>query len=491
MRRKRTIIAAIVAAVLSVGGVLGVSTLASAQTAPPVGFQPYGTPVNACDNPILGANTAGWGTDTAGATATRGQPGDHIVANYDYNLRTTTAGNARIIMPQRNVVAGQVWEYSADVRTDGDAAVSRIQADWFNASGAYVNSVSAADVAIPGTRPYTRVAGTFTVPANITLVHVLVVTSSLAANSGFSTTMCTYKPAVATPPPTTVPPTTAPTTVPPTTDPPVTTVPPTTDPPVTTVPPTTTVPPPPAGTVLFNGDFETGNFSQWPLCQTHAYNGACSGMPADYSLGIEHPGFQGNSAARFEVRDGDMPFCCGERAQLVAPANETEGQDLWYSWDVKVDTTFPTSPSWQVLMQWHSNVDGSPPLNFVAEGNNLVLETRPRPGTPYTGITNVWTTPLDKGNWHAYQIHVKWSSNASVGFVELWKDGVRQTFTTTPSENSNGVCAGTQTCHIRNIYPGDSGNRPMVTYYRDQGINGTGVVHHDGFRVATTQGALG
>jgi Polysaccharide lyase len=478
MRKRRVLIAA-TAAILSVLGLVGVSTLAAAQGGPPPGFNPYGTPVNGCDNPILAADASGWGSDTAGATATRGQPGDHIVANWDYNLHTTTAGNARIWMPQRNVVATQVWDYSADVRTDGDAASSHIRADWYNAANVNIGTNVGPDIAIPGTRPYTRVAGTFTVPAGAATAHVLVETSALNASSGFATTMCTYTPHTAT---TTPPPTTEPTTAPPTT------VPPTTVPP-TTVPPTTT---PPAGTVVFNGDFETGNFNQWPLCQTHTYNGACSGMPAgDYALGIEHPGHQGNSAARFEVHDGDQPFCCGERAQLVGPGNETEGHEYWYSWDVKVDPTFPSSSSWQVLMQWHSTMDGSPPLNFLAEGSNLVLETRPRANEPYTGITNVWTTPLDKGNWHAYQVHVKWSSNANVGYVELWKDGVRQSFTATPPENSNGVCAGTQTCHIRNIYPGDAGNRPMVTYYRDAGINGTGVVHHDNFKVATTQAALG
>src|SRR4051812_25225554 len=476
MTKRRALVAflTVLAAALGVGGVSALTVgLAAAQAGPPPGFNPYGSPINGCDNPILAADTSGWGSDTAGASGTRGQPGDHIVANWDFNLHTTGAGNARIWMPQRNVVAGQTWEFGADVRTDNDPAAAAIAVDWFNGA-TQVSSQTGATVAIPGTRPYTWVAGTFTVPAGATVAHVLVNASQLNASSGFATTMCTYRPGVATLPPTT--------TVPPTTVPP-TTVPPTTVPP-TTVPPTTN-PPPPTGTQVFNGDFETGNFSQYPLCQTRFYNNACSGMPANYPLTIEHPGHQGNSQARFEVRDGDQPFCCGERAQLVGPSLETEGKEYWYDWDVNVDPTFPTSSSWQVLMQWHSEVDGSPPLNFLAEGNNLVLETRPRPNTPYTGITNIWTTPLNKGSWHDIKVHVKWSANASVGFVELWQNGVRQTFTTTPPENSNGVCAGTQTCHIRNIYPGDPGNRSMVTYYRDAAIDGTGVVHHDNFNVAT------
>ncbi|GGK73878.1 polysaccharide lyase [Mangrovihabitans endophyticus] len=253
-----------------------------------------------------------------------------------------------------------------------------------------------------------------------------------------------------------------------------------------------TVPPGSAadGQRVFTGDFDTGDFDQWPLCQTRFYNDPCPGMPANYPLTIE-PGHQGPYGARVEVRDGDQPFCCGERAQLVGPSLETEGEDYWYSWDVNVDPEFPTSGSWQVLMQWHSTADGSPPLNFLAEGDNLVLETRPRPNEPYTGITNIWTTPLNKGTWHDFQIHVHWSSDPASGFMELWHNDVRQTFTATPSEHGSGVsCVGAARCGFRNIYPGDAGNRSMVTYYRDAGINGTGVVHHDGFRVATTQAAL-
>lgn len=462
--RKRSVLFTCAVVLATGASIVGVS---AAQN--PTGFNPYGTPVNGCANPILATDNNGWGSDTPGATATRGQPGDHVVAEWDYNLRNTTAGTARIWMPRRTVAAGQTWELSSDVRTNADPATAVVQADWFSSTGAYIRSDQSAPFDIPGTRPYTRVSGTFTAPAGAGQVSELVVMSGLNANSGFATTMCTYRPGtVTTPPPTTT------TVVPP--------------PPVTT-----TVPPPPAGTVLFNGDFETGNFNQWPLCQTRFYNGACSGMPANYPLTIEHPGRQGNSQARIEVRDGDQPFCCGERAQLVGPGNETEGKDLWYSWSGMVDqTTFPINNSWQVLMQWHSDVDGSPPLTFDAEGNNLVLETRPRPNEPYTGITNVWTTPLNPGQWHDIKLHVKWSANASVGFVELWQNGIRQNFTATPSEHGNGQsCVGANRCGFRNIYPGDSGNRPMVTYYRDQGINGTGVVHHDNFKVATTEAALG
>ena len=89
-------------------------------------------------------------------------------------------------------------------------------------------------------------------------------------------------------------------------------------------------------------------------------------------------------------------------------------------------------------------------------------------------------------------MHVHWSSNPAAGFVELWHNGARQAFTATPAEHGKGVsCVGATRCGFRTIYPGDAGNRSMVTYYRDAAVNGTGVVHHDGYRIATSQAALG
>lgn len=237
LRHRPGFIAVLLTALLSIAA-LGVSSIAFAQATFP-GFGPYGTPVNGCDNPILAYDTTGWVVDTTGATATRGQPMDHVVANWDYNVHNTAAGSVRVLLPRRNVVAGQAWEFSIDVRTNGDPANTLIQADWYNASGAYLTSTPGPSVAIPGTRPYTRVAGTFTAPAGAASVIPIEVTSNLNANSSVAATMCTYRPAPVAPPtttpaPTTVPPTTVPpTTVPPTTVPP-TTVPPTTDPPMNT-----------------------------------------------------------------------------------------------------------------------------------------------------------------------------------------------------------------------------------------------------------------
>lgn len=255
--------------------------------------------------------------------------------------------------------------------------------------------------------------------------------------------------------------------------------------PTTTSSAPTTTTTPPDGAPVFTGDFETGDFSQYSTCQTRLWNSACASMPAGYPLSIV-AGHRGNYAARFEVRDGDMPFCCGERAQLVADTHETEGTEFWYTWSYKLDPQFPVVDTWQTLLQWHSTVDGSPPLAWYAYGNQIILQTRPRPNAPYTGLTNIWSTPLVKDVWVDVKMHVKWSADPNVGYAELWVNGVRQNFTATPPENGNGTsCVAQPVCRFSDIYPGDPGNRLMATYYRDPAITATGVVYQDDITVTT------
>jgi hypothetical protein len=66
---------------------------------------------------------------------------------------------------------------------------------------------------------------------------------------------------------------------------------------------------------------------------------------------------------------------------------------------------------------------------------------------------------------------VKWSGSDSVGFVELWIDGVRQTF-------DNGATRR----YIRTMYPGLD-NYFKQGLYRQGGLPAPGVVYQDGFRM--------
>ena len=224
------------------------------------------------------------------------------------------------------------------------------------------------------------------------------------------------------------------------------------------------------GVVLRSGDYNTGDLSQWSGHQSLR----------SYSLTtVRSPVREGAFAARFEVRNGDDPLCAagwgcyGDRAEVQMGTGETEGQERWYSWSTMIAADFPRYSTWQVISQWHSNADGSPPIGFFAVNDDLVLKFH-RYSSPGSAIDIVtpWKGSLRRGQWQDIRLHVKWSGSDSLGFVELWINGQPQAF-------DNGQTRR----HIRNMYPG-IGNYFKQGLYRQGGLASTGVVYHDGFRMS-------
>ncbi|HKP43751.1 polysaccharide lyase [Mycobacterium sp.] len=244
-----------------------------------------------------------------------------------------------------------------------------------------------------------------------------------------------------------------------------------------------------ASVASFVGDYSTGDFSQWWV-QCKDYNGEGSSFPGSYSARIVADPSYGN-AARFEVRTGDVaPFGGGERSEVSGgdSSGGVEGQVRWYRFATKFDPTFPSdhaSLGWGLTNQWHGDSSaGTPPLNWsVSEQNGqwtLLADRQSSPGA-YLGKVALFSTPLDVGSWHDVKMQVCWSTSDSAGFVELWHNGVRQTFTD-----------GSQTYHLRTLVP--SSAVPSVYYkegyYRENGIAPTGIVYHAAFRCAATEAAL-
>jgi hypothetical protein len=165
-----------------------------------------------------------------------------------------------------------------------------------------------------------------------------------------------------------------------------------------------------------------------------------------------------------------------------------EGQVRWYRFATKFDETFPSnhaSLGWGLTNQWHGDAPtGGPPINWgVGEQDGqwtLVAERQSSPGG-YLGKTALFATPLNVGSWHDVKMQVCWSTSDSVGFVQLWLNGVRQTFTD-----------GSQTYHVRTLVPGSAAPAAYYKegYYRENDIVPTGIVYHAGFRCAAAEAAL-
>lgn len=249
-----------------------------------------------------------------------------------------------------------------------------------------------------------------------------------------------------------------------------------------------------AATPSFVGDFETGNFDQWPVCQNAAVKSVlCTELGAPtYSMQVEGDVVrQGKFAARFEVRHGDEPagICCGGRAEVSGETatRADEGDDRWYQWSTQFDPSFPADKGWSVLSQWHAYADGgSPPVAIGIRGDDRwgILLTKWRaPGEADPRQLEPWSTPIVRGVWNDIKLHVKWSASDDVGFIELWLNGVPQEFTDAP-------CAHQTQCAVRTLMPNGGGVYFKQGYYRDPSIVPTGVVYHDGFSVADTEDGL-
>jgi Polysaccharide lyase len=218
------------------------------------------------------------------------------------------------------------------------------------------------------------------------------------------------------------------------------------------------------GRELMRADFETGDLSQWDDVYAVA---------DDRVQVVTDPVDQGRYAGRFEVRDGDNPIGYGDRAMVALNTAEHEGDARWYEWSTLFPRDFPRLPEWQVVTQWHSTEDGSPPIGFYVEEDSLVLQVNrfAAPGEPIDTL-KIWRGPLRRGEWRNLKLRVDWSGSDARGSVELWVDGTRQRFDD-----------GSLRRRIRTMYPGYD-NYWQMGYYRRAGRRPTGVVYHDAFRTS-------
>ena len=220
----------------------------------------------------------------------------------------------------------------------------------------------------------------------------------------------------------------------------------------------TAAPRPPQGAALWAGDFETGALSQWTS------QGQVQAAAVDRIRVVSDLVRQGRFAARFEVRDGDNKG--GERAELARTGfKEKPGSEYWYGWSTFFATDFPGGEGWQEIIQWKGDDSGSPPLTVDVDNNVLKLQAGPQ----LRDRTPLWKTPLQRGRWLDFVVHVKWSPDPRVGFVEMWFNGQKVL----------------ERRFLNTMYPGEE-NYLKQGLYRSSDISGPSVLWHDAMRVGTS-----
>lgn len=215
-----------------------------------------------------------------------------------------------------------------------------------------------------------------------------------------------------------------------------------------------------SASVLWKGDFETGNSSQWTKEER---------VNSNRLLVVADRVREGSYAMRVQVDQGDKPIqASGNRNELVYVDDSLmdgrgEGAERYYSWSTLFDESYPSAQTWQVFTQWHhTGLNGSPPMEFYVLGEEL----RMRVGGE--SAQDLWKAPLQRGVWNDFVVHVKWSADPNVGFVEMYHNG-QQVVPLTP---------------MATLYPGQ-GVYVKQGLYRNSTIAPQGVVFHDGFTVAT------
>jgi hypothetical protein len=231
-------------------------------------------------------------------------------------------------------------------------------------------------------------------------------------------------------------------------------------------------------TSMITNAFETGNFKGWDSCQWNAggsirddncqtYSGTGEYSATVVKESAEHP-----QSARFELRNGDIPFGRGERAEIARPegsfSDVVEGDERWISFDLKFDSTWPVprvDSGYFIFFQWHgSGSTSSPPLALDIDTNDVIyLANNDSSGYHRTAVQSVV-----RNQWQRWVIHAKFSDDDAVGFAEVTIDGAP-------------VLPRTR---MATMIPGESSNYLKIGIYRDPVNTATAILYYDNVSIS-------
>jgi uncharacterized protein (TIGR03382 family) len=262
--------------------------------------------------------------------------------------------------------------------------------------------------------------------------------------------------------------------------------------------------------VIWKGDFEAGASSLTGNCNT-GQNQWCNDQvirPQQIQV-VQDPVVQGKYAARFEVRFGDKYNGYSDsRSLMTGPSQlwEDEGNERWYRWQVMWPTDYvgsypkwdqlsdPTARSWAgSVVEWHHDAGGavetgSAPLYIGADDSNIWLCLVDQATSACR--ENLTLAPLIRGHWHDFVMHAKWSSSSSVGFLEIWIDGVQ----VLPLHYGSNMYPGMRNYLTVGLYRNGEIGDPNLLYPNGTHVYGTdgapGVVYMDGFIIGKTQASV-
>jgi hypothetical protein len=201
---------------------------------------------------------------------------------------------------------------------------------------------------------------------------------------------------------------------------------------------------------------------------------------------VSSPRAQGRRAYRFEVRDGDDSF--GERCEL-GEGNPTrrgfplfhEGDERWISFQVYLPNDYPIHTSdWNVFMQLKQLGSlGTPVVSMEARDGRFHLMNSDTNHDSSDTRTR-WTGRAHHNRWVKFTLHVKFSPNADVGFLELFGD----------LRDGRGQRRLSRLIHTYTMKVSHGHTVPSharIGIYRDPRIRGTAHIYIDGYSIADSR----
>jgi Polysaccharide lyase len=219
----------------------------------------------------------------------------------------------------------------------------------------------------------------------------------------------------------------------------------------------------PSGGTLFDGDLEHG------LGAYDVLNGT------DVRI-VPDPHGLARAAARFAVPDRDRGPTADPRAQMVAKLPLHAGDEIWVGWSTLFPRRFPRSvPGWVSFASFYGPpFEGSGPLTFQVAGRELLWSRNATYGWDVP-----WRTPLIRGRWIDFVVHVRLAATQRRGFVELWVN--------TGGGWEPQALKGRRRLHTRTIdrSNGDGAVQHRLGSYRKRGMFRTVTLYQASHRIGT------
>jgi MYXO-CTERM domain-containing protein len=211
--------------------------------------------------------------------------------------------------------------------------------------------------------------------------------------------------------------------------------------------------------VLWRGDFETGDLSQWSgtLLPT---------KDARQNITVvDSPVFEGTKAGEIVIHPDDLwPGNNHNRVELKYDGQRTaEGETTYFSWYFRLPAH---AQEHNDIAYWETDQSWNQTMAFWVQPNDGATQLYFRTNHP-SGMTH-FDGPVTINEWHQIAMQILWSQDAATGRVNVWLDGTKivddVAARTKPDANAVFIQMG---------YHRNASATPVETIYLDNAIEGT------------------